>query len=100
MYRLGDQVRVQIVRVDMERRQIDLGLDDVLEKVRRDERSRGPSRSSSRMKKDHGKRGSAFAKASAGPAARHADRRTSEREAAKKKKKKRLGRNERKRLKR
>ena len=42
-YRLGDQVRVQIVRVDMERRQIDLGLDDVLEKVRRDERSRGPA---------------------------------------------------------
>ena len=51
-YRLGDQVRVQIIRVDMERRQIDLGLDDVLEKVRRDERSRGPARSSSRPKKD------------------------------------------------
>ena len=41
-YRLGDRVRVQIIRVDMERRQIDLGLDDVLEKVRKDERSRGP----------------------------------------------------------
>ena len=41
-YRLGDQVRVQIVRVDMERRQIDLGLEDVLETVRRDERRRGP----------------------------------------------------------
>ena len=40
-YRLGDHVRVQIIRVDMERRQIDLGLEDVLEKVRRDERSRG-----------------------------------------------------------
>ncbi|MBY0495155.1 MAG: ribonuclease R [Cyanobacteria bacterium] len=51
-YRLGDQVRVQIIRVDMERRQIDLGLDDVLEKVRRDERSRGPARSGARMKKD------------------------------------------------
>ena len=37
-YRLGDQVKVQIIRVDMERRQIDLGLEDVLEKVRRDER--------------------------------------------------------------
>ena len=35
-YRLGDRVRVQIVRVDMERRQIDLGLEDVLEKVRRE----------------------------------------------------------------
>ena len=42
-YRLGDRVRVQIIRVDMERRQIDLGLEDVLEKVRRDERSRGPA---------------------------------------------------------
>ena len=50
IYRLGDQVRVQIVRVDMERRQIDLGLEDVLEKVRRDERSRGPARSSARPK--------------------------------------------------
>jgi ribonuclease R len=49
-YRLGDQVSVQIVRVDMERRQIDLGLEDVLEKVRRDERSRGPLRSSARPK--------------------------------------------------
>ena len=54
-YRLGDQVRVQIVRVDMERRQIDLGLEDVLEKVRRDERSRGPARSSSRPKKEQRK---------------------------------------------
>ena len=51
-YRLGDQVSVQIVRVDMERRQIDLGLTDVLDKVRRDERSRGPSRSGARPKKD------------------------------------------------
>ena len=51
-YRLGDQVSVQIVRVDMERRQIDLGLDDVLEKVRRDERARGSSRSSARPKKE------------------------------------------------
>ena len=57
-YRLGDHVRVQIIRVDMERRQIDLGLEDVLEKVRHDERSRGASRSSVRPKKD-----SAFAKA-------------------------------------
>jgi ribonuclease R len=54
-YRLGDRVRVQIVRVDMERRQIDLGLEDVLEKVRRDERSRGPARSSARVKKEQRK---------------------------------------------
>jgi ribonuclease R len=54
-YRLGDQVSVQIIKVDMERRQIDLGLEDVLQKVRRDERSRGPSRSSARPKKDQRK---------------------------------------------
>jgi ribonuclease R len=54
-YRLGDKVRVQIVKVDMERRQIDLGLEEVLEKVRRDERSRGASRSSARPKKEQRK---------------------------------------------
>jgi ribonuclease R len=54
-YRLGDRVKVQIVKVDMERRQIDLGLEDVLEKVRRDERARGPSRSSARPKKEQRK---------------------------------------------
>ncbi len=34
VYRLGDRVRVQVVRVDMERRQIELALEDVLRKVR------------------------------------------------------------------
>jgi ribonuclease R len=33
-YRLGDQVKVQVIRVDMERRQIDLGLVEILEAVR------------------------------------------------------------------
>ncbi|MDA1093772.1 MAG: ribonuclease R [Acidobacteria bacterium] len=55
LYRLGDPVRVQIVRVDMERRQIDLGLEDVLERVRRDERGRGPARSSAKPKTDQRK---------------------------------------------
>ncbi len=55
LYRLGDRVTVQIIRVDMDRRQIDLGLEDVLEKVRRDERSRGPSRSTARPKKEQRK---------------------------------------------
>jgi ribonuclease R len=54
-YRLGDRVRVQIVRVDMERRQIDLGVEDVLEQVRRSERSRGPQRTSARPKKEQRK---------------------------------------------
>ena len=54
-YRLGDRVRVQIVKVDMERRQIDLGLEDVLEKVRRNERSRGPQRSTAKPKKEQRK---------------------------------------------
>lgn len=54
-YRLGDKIRVQIVRVDMERRQIDLGIEDVLLKVQRDERNRGPRRSSARPKKEQRK---------------------------------------------
>ena len=34
-YRLGDRVQVQVIRVDLERRQVDLGLVDILEAVRR-----------------------------------------------------------------
>jgi ribonuclease R len=45
VYRLGDRVRVQVVRVDMERRQVDLGLLDILEAVRMEERPRRPVRS-------------------------------------------------------
>ncbi|HSK10317.1 MAG TPA: ribonuclease R [Vicinamibacterales bacterium] len=44
VYRLGDKVRVQLVRADMEKRQIELGLVDILEAVRRDERRRGAKR--------------------------------------------------------
>jgi ribonuclease R len=44
VYRLGDRVRVQVVRVDMGKRQIDLGLTDVLEAVRRSARGRGTRR--------------------------------------------------------
>ena len=39
VYQLGDRVRVQVVRVDMERRQIDLGLVEILDAVRTDERT-------------------------------------------------------------
>jgi ribonuclease R len=42
IYRLGDKVLVQVARVDMERRQVDLGIVDILEAVRRQEtRDRG-----------------------------------------------------------
>jgi ribonuclease R len=54
-YRLGDRVRVQIVRVDLDRRMIDLGLEDVLEAVRQDDRRRGPPRSHARPKKEQRK---------------------------------------------
>ena len=43
IYRLGDKVKVQVTRVNMEVRQIDLGLVEILERVREGER--GPRRS-------------------------------------------------------
>ena len=43
VYRLGDKVKVQVVRVNMEMRQVDLGLVEILERVREGER--GPRRS-------------------------------------------------------
>ena len=52
MYRLGDKVRVQVIRVDMERRQIDLGLTEILDAVRRSERNRGSRRSNVKIKKE------------------------------------------------
>ena len=50
IYRLGDNVQVQVVRVDMERRQVDLGLVEILEAVRRETRPRGPVKSKTRTK--------------------------------------------------
>ncbi|MAG71163.1 MAG: ribonuclease R [Acidobacteria bacterium] len=44
-YRLGDRVQVQVVRVDSERCQVDLGLVEILEAVRASERNRGARRS-------------------------------------------------------
>ena len=52
VFRLGDKVRVQVVRVDLERRQIDLGLTDILDSIREDEGRRGPRRSKARLKKE------------------------------------------------
>jgi predicted RNA-binding protein with RPS1 domain len=45
VYRLGDKVTVQVVKVDMERRQIDLGLSEILDRVRESEQNRGPRHS-------------------------------------------------------
>jgi ribonuclease R len=52
VYRLGDRVRVQVIKVDMERRQVDLGLVDILERVRASERNRGPRRSRAEPKRE------------------------------------------------
>jgi ribonuclease R len=53
VYKLGDRVAVQVVRVDMERRQVDLGLVEILESVRREARPRGPVKSKVSPKKEH-----------------------------------------------
>lgn len=55
LYRLGDRVQVQIVRVDMERRQIELALEDVLQRVRGESRPRGAVRSQQKFKKEQRK---------------------------------------------
>jgi ribonuclease R len=54
-YRLGDRVDVQVVRVDMEKRQIELALEGILEHVRRDDRRRGSTSRSSKPKKEQRK---------------------------------------------
>jgi ribonuclease R len=48
VFRLGDKVRVQVLRVNLEQRQIELGLVEILERVR--EGARGPRRSSVKPK--------------------------------------------------
>jgi ribonuclease R len=55
VYRLGDKVKVQVIRVNMDVRQIDLGLVEILERVREGER--GPRRSRATPKQS--KRGNA-----------------------------------------
>jgi ribonuclease R len=57
-YRLGDRVLAQVTRVDMERRQVELGLADILDVVRRSERNRGPRRSTTVSKVEARKRAS------------------------------------------
>jgi ribonuclease R len=45
VYRLGDRVHVQVLNVDLERRQVGLGLVEILEALRRDERRRDKKKS-------------------------------------------------------
>jgi ribonuclease R len=86
-YRLGDRVSVQVIKVDMERRQVDLGLTEILDAVRVSESNRGPRRSKVEPRRDP-----ATARAAQGPAGK-AHARTSRREAGKRKQ--RPGRKER-----
>jgi ribonuclease R len=54
-YRLGDKVRVQVIRVNMDVRQVDLALVEILDRVREGER--GPRRSRATPKHEkHGKK--------------------------------------------
>ena len=55
-YRLGDRVTVRVTRVDLGRRQIELGLAEILEAVEKSERNRGPRTSKAVSKKDAHKR--------------------------------------------
>lgn len=57
IYRLGDRVKVQVIRVDMERRQIDLGLTEILETVRRTAGPRGARTSKAKPAKEQRKKG-------------------------------------------
>ncbi|HSL23290.1 MAG TPA: ribonuclease R [Vicinamibacterales bacterium] len=75
VYRLGDKVSVQVVRVDLERRQIDLGLVDILETVRRSEQHRGPRQSKARPKKEEHLRAGKRPRPRPGRRERHAGRR-------------------------
>jgi ribonuclease R len=52
VYRLGDRVTVQVIKVDMERRQVDLGLAEILERVRESDAHRGPRRSRAQPKRE------------------------------------------------
>jgi ribonuclease R len=59
VYRLGDRVKVQVIKVDMERRQVDLGLVEILDAVRESEANRGPRRSKAQPRQERGKPGAA-----------------------------------------
>ena len=50
IYRLGDRVRVQVLKVDLEQRQVALGVVEILDAVRKSEGRREPRRSRARPK--------------------------------------------------
>ncbi len=58
VYRLGDRVRVQVLRVDFDRRQIELGLVDILEAVRRGTSGRAGERPKKAPKREPPRRAS------------------------------------------
>ena len=68
VYRLGDKVKVQVIRVDMERRQVDLGLVEILERVRESERTRSAAQPGAAEAREATAR-------SSGPGAKRAERR-------------------------
>ena len=51
VFRLGDRIRVQVVRVDTSRRQIDLGVAAILDQLRHRDASTGPRRSRAKPKR-------------------------------------------------
>jgi ribonuclease R len=53
VYRLGDKVRVQVIRVNMDLRQIELGLVEILERVR--EGDRGPRHPKAKPRRESGR---------------------------------------------
>ena len=55
VYRLGDRVTVQVLRVDQDRKQIDFGLVEILEHARREEQRRVSRRSKVQPKKERAK---------------------------------------------
>ncbi len=80
LYRLGDRVKVQVVKVDMERRQVDLGLVEILDAVRRVGRNRGPRRSKAEPKTGaRARQSAAREEASSGRARRNAPAASGER---------------------
>ena len=50
-YRLGDKVKVQVIRVNMEERKIDLGLAEILERVREGERGARRTKAAPKIEK-------------------------------------------------